>query len=317
MNVLSLFDGISCCRVALERAGIPVDKYYASEIDKYAITVAQKNYPSTIQLGDVTKWQDWDIDFASIDIVTAGFPCQAWSVAGKQLGDKDERGALFWTTLDIISHIKKLNPKVIFLLENVKMKREFEEYITYHTEQALGSVNKYLINSTLVSAQNRQRYYWTNIVGVNQPEDKEILLKDILQSNISYGILNSEKSLFILNLASVSNFDRKAFIKEGIKNFDEVEISVPIGSFIYTNHLGQNGKLYKEKAATLVCSASAHCVTDDLQIRKLTPVECERLQTLPDNYTEGISNSQRYKCLGNGWTVDVIAHIFKHIDKSN
>lgn len=317
MNVLSLFDGISCCRVALERANIPVNKYYASEIDKYAITVAQKNYPSTIQLGDVTKWQDWDIDFASIDIVTAGFPCQAWSVAGKQLGDKDERGALFWTTLDIISHIKKLNPKVIFLLENVKMKREFEEYITYHTEQALGSVNKYLINSSLVSAQNRQRYYWTNITGVNQPEDKRVLLRDVLQSNISYGILNSEKSLFILNLASVSNFDRKAFIKEGIKNFDEVEISVPIGSFIYTNHLGQNGKLYKEKAATLVCSASAHCVTNDLQIRKLTPVECERLQTLPDNYTEGISNSQRYKCLGNGWTVDVIAHIFKHIDKSN
>jgi DNA (cytosine-5)-methyltransferase 1/DNA (cytosine-5)-methyltransferase 3A len=181
MKVLSLFDGISCCRVALNRVNIPIDTYYASEIDKHAITIAQKNFPDTIQLGDVTKWQNWDIDFASIDIVTAGFPCQAWSIAGKQLGDRDGRGALFWTTLDIISHIKKLNPKVIFLLENVKMKREFEEYISYHTEQALGRVNKYLINSALVSAQNRQRYYWTNIEGVKQPEDRRILLKDIVE----------------------------------------------------------------------------------------------------------------------------------------
>jgi DNA (cytosine-5)-methyltransferase 1/DNA (cytosine-5)-methyltransferase 3A len=181
MKVLSLFDGISCCRVALNRVNIPINTYYASEIDKYAITIAQKNFPDTIQLGDVTKWKNWDIDFASIDIVTAGFPCQAWSIAGKQLGDRDGRGALFWTTLDIISHIKKLNPKVVFLLENVKMKREFEEYISHHTEQALGRVNKYLINSALVSAQNRQRYYWTNIEGVKQPEDRRILLKDIVE----------------------------------------------------------------------------------------------------------------------------------------
>lgn len=314
MNILSLFDGISCCRVALERANIAVDKYYASEIDKHAITIAQKNYPSTIQLGDVTKWQDWNIDFASIDIVTAGFPCQAWSVAGKQLGDRDERGALFWTTLDIISHIKRLNPKVIFLLENVKMKREFEEYITHHTEQALGSVNKYLINSALVSAQNRQRYYWTNIVGVNQPEDKQLLLKNIIEDGLVF--LEKEKSNFILKLASLKASIRKNIVKNNAEFPDNIPISVPPGSFIYTNHLGQNGKLFKEKAATLVCSASSHCVTDDLQIRKLTPIECERLQTLPDNYTEGISKAQRYKCLGNGWTVDVVAHIFKHIIRS-
>lgn len=314
MKILSLFDGISCCRVALNRANIPVDVYYASEIDKHAITVAQNNFPDTIQLGDVTKWQSWDIDFASIDIVTAGFPCQAWSVAGKQLGDRDERGALFWTTLDIISHIKRINPKVIFLLENVKMKREFEEYITHHTEQALGSVNKYLINSALVSAQNRQRYYWTNIVGVNQPEDKQLLLKNIIEDGLVF--LEKEKSNFILKLASLKASIRKNIVKNNSEFPDNISISVPSGSFIYTNHLGQNGKLFKEKAATLVCSASSHCVTDDLQIRKLTPIECERLQTLPDNYTEGISNTQRYKCLGNGWTVDVVAHIFKHIRKS-
>jgi DNA (cytosine-5)-methyltransferase 1/DNA (cytosine-5)-methyltransferase 3A len=323
----------------LERANIPVDKYYASEIDKYAITIAQKNYPNTIQLGDITKWQDWNIDFASIDIVTAGFPCQAWSVAGKQLGDKDERGALFWTTLDIISHIKKLNPKVIFLLENVKMKREFEEYITFHTEQSLGKVNKYLINSALISAQNRKRYYWTNIDNVQQPEDKGLLLKDIIDGQYcfkdkaqtilatiykenaksmvkrnKFGLLvNDKKSDFILKLASLPYSVRKAVVKKIIELPEDVQIKVLPNQFIYTNHLGQNGTLYKDKSATLVTACSAHVVTEDMQIRKLTPVECERLQTLPDNYTEGISTTQRYKCLGNGWTVDVIAHIFKNI----
>lgn len=344
MKILSLFDGISCCRVALNRANISVDTYYASEIDKHAITVAQKNFPDTIQLGDVTKWQSWDIDFASIDIVTAGFPCQAWSVAGSQLGDKDPRGALFWTTLDIISHIKKLNPKVIFLLENVKMKREFEEYISHHTEQALGKVNKYLINSALVSAQNRQRYYWTNIEGVKQPEDRRILLKDIVEGG---GVVDREKSYcidasyfkgtnlkqyltksrrqivftfipeskadFILKLASLKHEIRKAVVKKSIELPENIEIKVLPNQFIYTNHLGQNGTLYKDKCATLVTACSAHVVTEDFKIRKLTPIECERLQTLPDNYTAGISDTQRYKCLGNGWTVDVIAHIFKNI----
>jgi DNA-cytosine methyltransferase len=339
MKILSLFDGISCCRVALNRANIPVDTYYASEIDKYAITVAQKNFPETIQLGDVTKWQSWDIDFASIDVVTAGFPCQAWSVAGKQLGDRDERGALFWTTLDIISHIKKLNPKVIFMLENVKMKREFEEYISHHTEQALGKVNKYLINSALVSAQNRKRYYWTNIDNVQQPEDKGLLLKDIIDGQDcfkdkaqtilatiykenaksmvkrnKFGLLvNDKKSDFILKLASLPHEIRKKVVKQKLSISEIVEIKAKPGQFIYTSHLGQNGTLYKDKSATLVTACSAHVVTEDLKIRKLTPIECERLQTLPDNYTAGISDTQRYKCLGNGWTVDVIAHIFKNI----
>jgi DNA-cytosine methyltransferase len=339
MKILSLFDGISCCRVALNRANIPVDTYYASEIDKYAITVAQKNFPDTIQLGDVTKWQSWDIDFASIDVVTAGFPCQAWSVAGKQLGDRDERGALFWTTLDIISHIKKLNPKVIFMLENVKMKREFEEYISHHTEQALGKVNKYLINSALVSAQNRKRYYWTNIDNVQQPEDKGLLLKDIIDGQDcfkdkaqtilatiykenaksmvkrnKFGLLvNDKKSDFILKLASLPHEIRKKVVKQKLSISEIVEIKAKPGQFIYTSHLGQNGTLYKDKSATLVTACSAHVVTEDLKIRKLTPIECERLQTLPDNYTAGISDTQRYKCLGNGWTVDVIAHIFKNI----
>lgn len=181
MKVLSLFDGMSCCRLALEKLDISVEKYYASEIDKYAIQVTQANYPDTEQLGDVTAWQTWELDWASIDLVTGGFPCQAWSLAGKQLGDKDERGKLFWTMLDVMAKVMEHNPKAFYLMENVKMKKEFESYITYHTEQALPNVYKYLINSALVSAQSRQRYYWTNIPGVEQPEDRGIVLRDILE----------------------------------------------------------------------------------------------------------------------------------------
>ena len=169
MNVLSLFDGMSCGRIALERLGIKVDNYYASEIDKYAIQITQKNYPDTKQIGDVLNWRSWDIDWSSIDLVSGGFPCQSWSLAGKQLGDKDERGMMFWVMLDIMKKVIENNPNAYYLMENVRMKKEFEEYITHHTEQALPDVNKYLINSALVSAQNRVRYFWTNIPNVKLP----------------------------------------------------------------------------------------------------------------------------------------------------
>ena len=180
MNVLSLFNGMSFCAMALESLDIKVNKYYSSEIDKYANQAAQALFPDTIQLGDITNWREWDIDWASIDLVTGGFPCQAWSMAGKQLGDKDERGMLFWTMLDIMKHVRYHNPKANFLIENVKMKKEFEQYITTHTENALGKVYKVLINSALVSAQNRNRYYWTSFE-VGQPEDKGIMLKDVIE----------------------------------------------------------------------------------------------------------------------------------------
>ena len=185
MNVLSLFDGMSCGMIALDRLGIKVDNYYASEIDKYAIQVSQANYPDIVQLGDVTNWQEWDIDWATIDLVTGGFPCQSWSLAGKQLGDKDERGMLFWVMLDIMQKVMENNPNAYYLMENVKMKKEFEEYITMHTQNALPNVYKYFINSSLVSAQSRQRYYWTNIPNVEQPEERGIVLRDILEDQPS------------------------------------------------------------------------------------------------------------------------------------
>ena len=162
MKVLSLFDGMSCCRLALEKLDVSVEKYYASEIDKYAIEVTQANFPDTEQLGDVTAWETWELDWANIDLVTGGFPCQAWSLAGKQLGDKDERGKLFWTMLEVMAKVMAHNPKAFYLMENVKMKKEFESYITHHTEQALPNVYKYLINSALVSAQSRHCLLYTS-----------------------------------------------------------------------------------------------------------------------------------------------------------
>lgn len=182
---------MSCGYMALENLGIEVNKYYSAEIDKHAIKAAQALYPDTIQLGDVTKWREWDIDWPSINLVTGGFPCQAWSMAGKQLGDKDERGMLFWTMLEIMQHVKQNNPKAHFLIENVKMKKEFEQYITRHTEQALGKVHKILINSALVSAQNRNRYYWTSWA-CEQPEDKGIVLKDIIEADGDFTYMSSK-----------------------------------------------------------------------------------------------------------------------------
>jgi DNA (cytosine-5)-methyltransferase 1/DNA (cytosine-5)-methyltransferase 3A len=314
MNILSLFDGMSCGQIALNRIGITEYTYYASEIDKYAIQVTQANYPNTIQLGDVTKWKEWDIDFSTIDLINAGFPCQAWSLAGKQLGDKDPRGMLFWVMLDIIKHVKQLNPDVKFLMENVKMKKEFEQYITYHTEKELGEINKHLINSALVSAQNRQRYYWTNISNIILPEDRKIMLKDIIESDF----VDRDKSHCL---------DANYFKGGNLKSYFEKHRRQLVFSKDLLCHIG-NADLNGNESIKRVYSAEGKCptlttmggghrepkiITSDTTWRKLTPLECERLQTVPDNYTRHVSNSQRYKMLGNGWTVDVISGIFKNI----
>lgn len=174
MNVLSLFDGISCGRVALDRVKIPVKKYHASEIDKHAIKVSETNYPDIIRLGDVINWRQWPIDWSRIDLILAGSPCQAFSIAGKQLAFDDTRGKLFFVFVDILKHIRTFNPKVKFLLENVRMKNEYKQIITDHLK-----VEPTLINSALVSAQDRKRLYWCNW-SITQPKDKAIMLRDIL-----------------------------------------------------------------------------------------------------------------------------------------
>lgn len=289
-NVLSLFNGISALHLALDRAGIEINTCYYAEIDKYANKITEHHYPDDVALGDVTKWREWDIDWASIDLVGAGFPCQAWSVAGKQLGDKDERGMLFWTTLEIIAHVLKHNPKAKFLMENVKMKKDFEEYITHHTTQALGYVVKTLINSALVSAQNRNRYYWTNFE-VTQPDDKGIALINIIE-DLPLNEFMPINAVFGDKYAQWDNSGK------GHKSQDQRAFYITV----------KHGTLAASSAASKVKVCSM-----DGKYRKLTPVECERLQTIPDNWTDCVSNTQRYKALGNAWTVDVIAHIFECI----
>ena len=374
INVLSLFDGICSGRVALQRAGIPVNKYYASEIDKYAIMITQNNFPDTVQLGDVTKWEDWDIDWSSIDLLIGGNPCVSWSVAGKQLGTEDPRGQLLFDYVNILHHIQKYNPNVKFLVENVKMKQEFQDIFS----DMLG-VQPVEINSALLSAQNRKRLYWTNWE-FGQPEDKHIMLKDIVHE---YSKVDRDKSLCLDanyykggNLKQYYEKHRRQlafeWLNEYIVPFDKtlqiLDKEVERGKVGYFGKDSQANRVYyiHDKAVTLCGSAGGGaakmgqylfgCLTPDRvnkrqngqrfnegdkfytltaqdkhgvlvegYIRKLTPVECERLQTLEDGFTANgidqktgkvvpISNTQRYKALGNGWTVDVIAHILKSLD---
>lgn len=278
MKVLSLFDGISAGQLALKRANKDVTHYYASEIDKYAIQVTQHNFPSTIQLGDVTKWREWDIPWGEIDLVMGGSPCQGFSFAGRQLNFDDPRSALFFVFVDICQHVADHNPKMRFLLENVRMKKEHQDVIS----DQMG-VQAVVINSNLVSAQNRHRLYWTNIPNVDQPTDRGILLRDILEDSV----------------------EQRYHLTEAGK--------------AYMSRL-RNGKPRWEYHTNPLDSKSA-CVTANFYVgipmgvikelmRKLTPIECERLQTFPDDYTSVISNTQRYKALGNSWTVEVIKHIF-------
>ena len=308
-SVLSLFDGMSCGQVALNRAGIKYEKYYSSEIDKFAIQIANKNYPDTIQLGDITKWQNWDIDYSQIDLIFAGFPCQAWSVAGLQGGDTDPRGALVYDLIAIWERVKRANPDVLFLFENVRMKKEFEQFINN-----LFGIEPILINSALVSAQMRKRLYWTNIGGliksdlfgackpnISQPKDKGMLLKDILEDK------KQMQTAVITGGALQSRYTDP--------NIKGVILEKVIERLEPNNIPKSNAITTVGKDSVVVYRNQMQISEDNIAWRKLTPIECERLQTLPDNYTEGVSNSQRYKMLGNGWTVDVIAHILAHAKK--
>ena len=314
MNVLSLFDGMSCGQLALQRAGIQVTNYFAAEIDKYAIQVTQANFPGTVQLGDVTKvkaeGQQLYDPFGcghEIDLLIGGSPCQGFSFAGKQLNFDDPRSKLFW---EYVRLLKALKPKY-FLLENVKMKKESMDVIT----EALG-VEPIFINSSLVSAQNRQRYYWTNIPMESLPEDKGIVLSDILED----GHVDRDKSHCLDanyfkggNLKSYFEKHRRqlVFSKDGMCHVGDADIS---DKYAYVNRVYHPSG----KGPALVASDGGHLQPKiskgTTEYRKLTPKECERLQTVPEGYTDkGISNTQRYKMLGNGWTVDVVSHIMKGI----
>lgn len=289
---------MSCGQIALDQLGIKVDKYYASEIDKYAIQVTQKNYPNTIQVGDICELDPQD--FQDVDLIMGGSPCQGFSFAGKQLAFDDPRSKLFFEFVRMVEGIK---PKY-FLLENVRMKKEYLQIIT----NMLG-VEPIFINSALVSAQSRQRYYWTNILDIQQPEDRGIVLRDILEDDFSS---EKDKSYCI-----DANYFKGASVEQYKKKSRRQLVNKPKQVGMATDIKGHDilKRVYSPegKSPTLNSMGGGNrepkVAQKDLTWRKLTPLECERLQTVPDNYTEGVSNTQRYKMLGNGWTVEVIKHI--------
>jgi len=429
MKVLSLFDGMSCGRIALDQLGIPVEKYYASEIDKYAMQVSAANYPDIEQVGDICDLDPKD--YKDVNLMLGGSPCQGFSFAGKQLAFDDPRSALFF---EFIRLLKAIKPKY-FLLENVRMKKEFLQVISEQVSECYPEIpfgiEPIFINSSLLSAQSRQRYYWTNIPGIQQPEDRGIVLRDILETepenftkmSDKFVKRNGDKNCMIdKNKEKAHNLSAMEYVKNGrqgnylacddegkpvhkpvkkternrrhLRQLDEkslcmtatmykgagnngmtlvpqkpkqVGVAVDInghdvlkrvyspdgksptvttcgggnrepkvitGGAIRGRAYDKDGKRMdkdgvsvankttqmlelrkddKSNAITTVGKDSV-AVNEDLTWRKLTPLECERLQTVPDDYTNHVSNTQRYKMLGNGWTIEVIKHIFKNME---
>ena len=335
-NVLSLFDGLSCGQQALERAGIKVDKYYASEIDKHAIKVTQHNYPNTIQLGSVTEVDVADLE--PIDLLIGGSPCQSFSFAGKRNGmttscneeiytlerylelrqdgfQFEGESYLFWEYMRILTDIRKYNPDVLFLLENVEMGAKWERVLS----EAIGIYGVH-INSALVSAQNRKRIYWTNIrvkeVGlfgelhsdIPQPEDRGILLKDILEDEVDEKYYITSKSMMNF-ITDEWRLNKKYTQINGEKAIPQLarQYSNWCGDYVCCEMRGRGENNEQQ------LEPQQKVLLNEARIRRLTPVECERLQTVEDNYTACVSDTQRYKMLGNGWTVEVIKHIFSFI----
>ena len=376
---------MSCGQIALRDLGVPIERYYASEIDKHAIKQTQLNFPETIQLGDVEKWREWDIEWEEIDLLLAGSPCQGFSLAGKMLGHDDPRSRLYWVFLDILHHVQKLNPNAKYLLENVRMRPADEARIN----ESLG-IRPVVINSALVSAQNRVRLYWSNIqtksegiwgellTDIPQPADRGIYIGDILDDEVDekYYMRNlslNEEALESIattqewKAADVVKLDKKLKPKAQ----QDKASCLTAGGHSGGNHsdmdilfrdpwLRKNLRTPSDKAnALLSCSykgarangmsvvpgtwrthkdgqgfrstagGKAPCIPARARndgsgqpvakigcmLRRLTPTECARLQTIPEWYKWGCSDTQAYKMLGNGWTVEVIKHILSHIIK--
>ena len=315
MRVLSLFDGISCGIVALKRAGIPVEEYSAFEIDKYAIKISEKNYPEIKRYGDVFDGNFKN--FKGYDILIGGSPCTYWSIAktNREVSPNGKGGELF---MQYVKALEESNCRYFLFENNNSIHQDIKHFIS----KKLG-VQPIVINSALVSAQHRKRCYWTNIPNISEPENCGILLKDILVSDADkyecpvitshyrdvIDKMNPEKSYCLCAR------DYKGFGKQSMNG---VLTPIRIGTF---GNGGQGQRIYSVNGKSVSLSANGggqgartglykvDLPDGDYIIRRLSPIEAERLQTLPDNYTAGVSDSQRYKCLGNGWTVDVIAHI--------
>ena len=302
MKVLSLFDGISCGRLALERAGLSVEKYDAFEVDKYAISISKNNFPDIIQHGDVFNGDF--TQFKGYDLLIGGSPCTYWSLAKKDR-EITVDGEGFRLFMQYVRALEESDCKYFLYENNQSIHRNIKDAIS----EKLG-IKPIMINSALVSAQQRKRCYWTNIPNFTQPDDKNIMLKDVLESGLAW----QDKSYYM-----TASYDG-AVIKNTLERKQRTMIAVPIRIGEYGKG-GQGQRIYSVHGKSVTLSANGggqgaktglykiDLSDGDYIIRKLTPVEAERLQTLPDNYTAGISNTQRYKCIGNGWTVDVIAHI--------
>lgn len=341
INVLSLFDGISCGRIALERANIKINKYYASEINEYSIKIAKKNYPDTIEIGDVRDLTADQIQ-EEIDLMIGGSPCQSFSFVGHMDGmtttENGERkeiltleeylnakengfrfngySYLFW---EYVRLLKEIRPRY-FLLENVNMSKHWEKVIT----NALG-VEPIRINSSLFSAQNRNRLYWTNLSIDDYPKDLNILLKSVLSNNSEFENVGDAITIqrALPKLQKKYGYIPKMFNAYNISEIKEKSPTLSLGSMVTSSCAttifikNENGKyIVKNKKININNNEYDANLEDGKYIlRKLTPTECEKLQTLPENYTEGVSDSQRYKMIGNGWTVDTIKWILDHYPK--
>lgn len=329
MRVLSLFDGISAGHVALDRAGIQVDTYFASEIDKWAIGITKYQYPDTVHVGDVQDWRSWQF-LGKIDLILAGSPCQGFSKAGEGLNFDDPRSKLFFEFVDILNWVREHNnPDVKFLLENVEMRQEWVDIITEYM-----GVEPVFINSKLVSAQSRPRWYWTNIGEINQPEDRGIFLKDIILPDARIPALHHMHGRWGETDPRVY-FDKSPVIRPytGGGHIPYLIISEREMEYMFRtvkdgrNHwdFNHHSDIRKDKSSAVVANfrkgVPYNVLITEKCTRKFDPIECERLQTFEDGYTEhyidnkgrvkDTSNTQRYNTLGNSWTVEVIVHILE------
>jgi len=318
MNVISLFNGMNTGRQALENVGIKVNKYYSSEIKPYAIELTQHHFPDTIQVGDVTKWREWDIDWQSIDLILSGSPCQDLSAAGKRAGINGKKSSLFFTFVEILEHVKTVNANVLFLQENVGSASKLDVGIM---SRALG-VYPVRINSSLLTAQLRDRYYWSNIktretmfdlvTDIPQPTDRKIMFKDI----ITDGRVERVKALALLESES-----RAVRSQDGIKkradrqfiNMVYVDTDKHVALKMQNNRNNQGSQeslKHRNKTTGMIT-----LIQENELVRTVNQIEMERLQGFPDGYTSILSKSKAGSLLGDGWTLPVIEYIFKFINK--
>ena len=339
MNVVSLFNGMNTGRQALENVGIKIKKYYSSEIKPYAIELTQHHFPDTIQVGDVTKWKDWDIDWKSIDLILSGSPCQDLSAAGKRAGINGKKSSLFFIFVEILEHVKSINPNVLFLQENVGSASKLDVGIM---SRALG-VYPVRINSSLVTAQLRDRYYWSNIrtketmfdvvTDIPQPKDKGIMFKDILISgytdtykHVALKMQNnrnnqgSQESLKHRNettgmITLIYEHNNELRCKTNTKQGYDVVTENDCIDLSYSTSTTRRGRVTKGKSPCLMESNNNLYSYKDGMVRTVNQVEMERLQGFPDGYTSMLSKAKAGSLLGDGWTLPVIEHIFKFIKK--